>query len=358
MLFPYQLPQARIAQRPAPSGSSRLLHAQVSGSAATEISDCEFSQLTEVLRAGDLLVVNNSKVIPARFFPEDLGDKAEVLLLSSLKSESGTELWEVLARPMKKCERAGTFMLSEHLQATAKGRSEQGDTLLLELVSTDNNCSVTQLIEQEGVMPIPPYIRGGHADAQDRQRYQTVYADIAGSVAAPTAGLHFTDELFTRLTMAEIEVVQLTHHVGPASFLPVRDGDWQTHKMSIEFFSMSAQVLAALECAISEKRRVVAVGTTCVRALESFFAIDDIEARKKNTNKFISTGLFITPGYQFKVVDVLITNFHQPLSTHLLLVAAFAGVVPCEEIYNHALESDYRFLSYGDGMCIELENTK
>ena len=335
-----------------------MLHAV--GSAQTEdirIEDRQFSTLPEVLRPDDVLVLNNSKVIPSRFFPEGFGTKAEVLLLKKTPSSENTsangEVWEALARPMKKFEKAGEFLLSPHLKATVCGRTESQEALYLRLCPFESDANPTALIEQEGSMPIPPYIRQGHADEQDKQRYQTVYADTPGSVAAPTAGLHFTSELFLSLRDKGVELLELTHHVGPASFLPVRDADWQSHQMSMEHYVVPEETLSCLESAKSEGRRIIPVGTTSVRALESFFADDCPSVRRANAGHLQSTELFITPGYSFKVVDALITNFHQPLSTHLLLVAAFIGVAQCEAIYRHALESQYRFLSYGDGMCLE-----
>lgn len=368
LLFPYDLPPSRIAQRPVAPGASALLHARCAeGGSGVSIADRRFADLPEILLSGDLLVLNNSKVLPTRFFPAGFTEKAEVLLLQPRETAMNTaessqtnrsQDWEALARPMKKFERAQQFALSAHLHAEVLGRNASGEALRLRISSNEPSLSVEQCIELDGRMPIPPYIRQGRADEEDSYRYQTVYAEVGGSVAAPTAGLHFTPRLFEQLRASGIEYQFVTHHVGPASFLPVRDGEWDSHIMNTELYSISAETINAVTRCKKEGRRVVAVGTTTVRALESYFETHSFDVHEESAQSrsaaFASTQLFITPGFEFKVIDALITNFHQPLSTHLLLVAAFSGIDQCRTMYEHALAGSYRFLSYGDAMFIEL----
>lgn len=354
LLFPYVLPDARIAQRPAAAGESRLLHARLRQGRSCEIVDRAFTDLPELLRAGDVLVLNNTRVLPTRFFPEDLGASAEVLLLQRLEQSKEREVWRALARPMKRVEKRGVFRLSTNLTATVLGRDDTGDALLLAVEPTSGDESVATLLYRDGSMPIPPYIRQGRADDDDATRYQTIYAEVAGSVAAPTAGLHFTPSILAEVRRKGVEISFVTHHVGPASFLPVREGNWQCHTMAEEYYLISHPTYASVRAAKEQGRRIIAVGTTSVRALESFFAkgITDSQLASE-VDQLKTTSLYITPGYQFQVIDALITNFHQPQSTHLLLVAAFTGSRQCQEIYEHGLRQEYRFLSYGDSMFLE-----
>ncbi|MCL4147411.1 UNVERIFIED_CONTAM: hypothetical protein GTU68_056436, partial [Idotea baltica] len=334
--FSYELPTEKIAQRPRDKGQSRLLQIECD-SAACCLKDRAFSELATLLKPGDLIVLNNTKVLPARFFarsqPQDESKELEE-----------TETWEALVRPLKKLKEGMRISLSLSLSAKMLGRTEDGTRARLQIEKSNKEASFTELFQREGTMPIPPYIRSGQADEADKLRYQTVYADSVGSVAAPTAGLHFTEELFSELASAGIEHCFLTHHVGPGSFLPIRD-DVDKHEMSSEFFQISEDVWRRIQSQRQRGGRIVAVGTTSVRALESAASIPDFAPET-----LVSTDLFIRPGYQFSLVDVLITNFHQPQSTHLQLVAAFAGTGVVEQAYTHALRREYFFLSYGDSM--------
>ena len=371
-LFYYSLPASRIAQRPAglnaSRSSSKLLYARLDASGGFSITDHVFNDLPVLLRAGDLLVLNNTKVIPCRFFarhPES-GAKIEVLLVRRTRGEGGhgADCWEALARPMRKLKAGDTLQLSAHLLADVLGRTPDGKRMLVRLLAVGAERPVGDLITDEGGMPIPPYIRAGHADQLDQQLYQTVYAQTAGSVAAPTAGLHFTEQLLGVLAAQGISCCFLTLHVGPASFLPVASDELSSHDMLAEEYAIPLDTRRMIQEAKGQGRRVIAVGTTTVRALESAALADpgfclaeaDNEARcDAQVEAPCDTQLLIRPGFKFSVVDALITNFHQPGSTHLLLVAAFAGEKQTEDIYRRALAGDYRFLSYGDAMLLEPE---
>jgi len=349
--FSYTLPPGRIAQQPIGRGeeraSARLLYAKKSNGSLS-IDDRTVRSLPEILRRGDLVVVNNSKVIPARFFFEHAGSEMEVLLLNS--AAAGVPV-QALARPMRKARAGDELRLSENLRAFVLGRSEEGDRLELELKSVREGESVQELITRDGTMPIPGYIRGGRAVPADRESYQTLFASSEGSVAAPTAGLHFTPALCAELSKRGIELAEITLHVGPASFQPVRDPSQP--EVSQEFYSVSRSVREKMAAARSRGGRIIAVGTTTMRALESFALIPDRDSVKDD--QLCATGLFIKPGFQFRAADLLMTNFHQPETTHLLLVAAYIGEAETEKIYRHALAGEYRFLSYGDAMLLERE---
>ena len=349
LLFEYVLPEERIAQRPAPGRASRLLHVVRDPADGVVLRDRMFGDLPDILQSDDLLVLNNSRVIPSRFFVElaEGGTEAEVLLVEQETVDSVH--WQALAKPMRRLKEGLQFPLSAHLSALVLGRTADQSRVRLELSARNSNETVASLIESEGNMPIPPYIRKGRSDEIDKEQYQTCFSEVRGSVAAPTAGLHFTDSLLEQVSDRGVDICFLTHHVGPASFLPVRDDDWQTHKMSTEHYCLPKESLEKIEKARREQRRVVVVGTTAVRALEAAWQNSDPVA-----DKWQSTELFITPGFQFKVVDSLVTNFHQPCSTHLLLVAAILGVDNLATAYRHALAGEYRFLSYGDSMFVDI----
>lgn len=357
LLFDYVLPEEQIAQRPAPGRASRLLHARCDSSRELALFDRQFSDLPSLLRQDDLLVLNNSRVIPCRFFAELSGGDPQVEVLLVEQETEDAKYWQALAKPMRRLKQGLRFQLSEHLLATVLGRASDSARIRLELEVVGSlelevagsSVSIEELIDVEGCMPIPPYIRDGRADATDREQYQTCFADERGSVAAPTAGLHFTDSVFEELNVRGVEHCFLTHHVGPASFLPVRDDDWRSHKMSAERFFVSRECFERIESARNNQRRVIAVGTTVVRALEGIW-----QHGASCVGQWQSTELFITPGYRFKVVNALVTNFHQPRSTHLLLVAAMLGTESTSEVYQHALAKSYRFLSYGDSMFLDL----
>lgn len=334
--FDYALPPDRIAQYPAERrDASRLL---VLDRATGRWEDRVFSDLPALLRAGDCLVVNDSRVIPARLLGTlRTGSPVELLFLR----EAGDRRWEVLARPAKRCREGARILLGE-----AQARVVETGADGRRVVEVEGVQSVGDFLERHGQPPLPPYIRR-KPGAEDWERYQTVYARHDGSLAAPTAGLHFTPALLAELGARGVEIQALTLHIGAGSFRPVRTPRVEEHSMAAEEMVVPKAVASAINRAKAERRRVVAVGTSVVRALEGTSTpagrVDPVSR---------PTGLFIFPGYTFKVVDVLVTNFHLPRSTHLLLVSAFAGWEPVLAAYRHAVEAGYRFYSYGDAMLI------
>ncbi len=357
-VFVYELAPERIAQRPAGltalRSSSRLLHARREQGAPVQIVDRFFADLPELLRDGDLLVLNNSRVLPCRFFAEVLrsGSQVEVLMVKRENSVSPTERlrFEAMCRPAKRLKAGDVLRLSERFDAVVEGRTADGRRVRLEL---NNTAAALDTLWREGTMPIPPYIRKGHADESDREFYQTVFAQTPGSVAAPTAGLHFTEELLGALRARGIEQRFITLHVGPASFLSVESQELTSPAMMREAYCVPDETRRAIAAARCAGRRIVAVGTTTVRALESAARAEDFFSTQMRDDFSAETELLIKPRYDFRVVDALITNFHQPGSTHLLLVAAFIGQENIARIYEHALAGEYRFLSYGDAMLLE-----
>jgi len=332
-LFDYDLPPELIAQLPlSDRSSSRLL---VLPRREGAIEHRTFSELPELLRPGDLLVLNETAVFPARLLGKRArtGGKVEVLLLS----ERSPGLWEALVRsksapaPGERIELGGTDVVIFD-SPLGEGRA---------LVRFEG--SAFEVAERRGHVPLPPYIRGAEDTPDDRARYQTVYAREPGAVAAPTAGLHFTPDLLARVAARGVEVARLVLHVGLGTFQPVRAETLEEHRMHAERYAIPAATLEALERARAGKRRVVACGTTTVRALESFGATGRSSGE---------TSLFITPGHEFRFVDALITNFHLPKSTLLVLVSAFAGRERVLAAYAEAVARRYRFYSYGDAMFI------
>ena len=333
--FTFDLPPELIAQHPAAERSaSRLLC--LDGSSG-ERTDRMFRDLPALLRAGDLLVFNNTRVIPARLFGHKAsGGKVEVLVERVLDAR------RVLAhvRASKPSKPGTALNLEGGITATVTGRHDD----LFEL-SFGGEQPVVELLEAHGHMPLPPYI--ARADAgEDRERYQTVYAEKRGAVAAPTAGLHFDQAMLDTLSAQGVEFAFVTLHVGAGTFQPVRVDDLREHKMHSEYIEVPEAVVEAVARARTRGGRVVAVGTTSVRALESAARGGRLQAFSGDTN------IFITPGYTFRVVDVLVTNFHLPESTLLMLVCAFAGFEHTMAAYRHAVAQGYRFFSYGDAMFI------
>ena len=333
--FDYDLPRELIAQRPAePRSASRLLRVTPGA-----ISDHLFSELPGFLAAGDLLVCNDTRVIKARLLGEKAtGGRIEVLIERVLGANEA--LAQVRAshapRPGARLRLAGC------VEATVTER--RGDLYVLRFDSTD---SVYGLLDRHGSLPLPPYI--GHApDAADEQRYQTLYARSPGAVAAPTAGLHFDERVLAALRAKGVDLVHLTLHVGAGTFQPVRTQDLSRHRMHAEHYEIPQGTAAAVAEARARGGSIVAVGTTSVRALESAArGSGEVAAGPGETR------LFITPGYAFRIVDRLLTNFHLPKSTLLMLVSAFAGLDPIRRAYAHAIEQHYRFFSYGDAMLID-----
>lgn len=333
--FNYHLPPELIAHQPLMQRTdSRLLMVDSTGA----LSDRAFSHLPELINPEDLLVFNNTRVIPARLHGrKETGGKVEVLV------ERITATHELLAHvKASKAPKAGArLLLEEHITAEVLGR--QDDLFQLRFLHDE---SALELLEAHGHIPLPPYIERPDADA-DRERYQTVYARHPGAVAAPTAGLHFDDRLLQQLSDRGVRFTEVTLHVGAGTFQPVRNNDLSKHIMHAEFAVVSEQTCAAVAACRERGGRVIAVGTTSVRSLESAAASGTLQPFENDTR------LFITPGYTFNVVDAMITNFHLPESTLLMLVSAFSGYKPIFNAYQHAVDSRYRFFSYGDAMLLE-----
>lgn len=335
--FNYELPPELIAQSPAAHrAESRLLHLD----ASSALHDRQFIDLPSLLRPNDLLVFNNTRVIKARLQGHKAsGGKVEVLI--ERITQANTALAHVKA---SKSPKAGTtLILANAFDVKVLGR--EGELFELEFPER-----VLDLLDQYGATPLPPYIE--HAAAtEDDERYQTVYAQEPGAVAAPTAGLHFDQAMLTRLAELGIAQAFVTLHVGAGTFQPVRTRHLADHIMHAERYSVSAETVALVKATRAAGGRVVAIGTTSVRALES--AAQHMTSDNPNGPYEGDTRLFITPGYQFAWVDALLTNFHLPLSTLLMLVSALAGMEPIQRAYAHAVQSRYRFFSYGDAMFIE-----
>lgn len=342
--FDYQLPEELIAQYPTSVRSqSRLLLMQRT---AEEIKHTQFSNIIDQLHDGDQLVLNNTRVIPARltnFQTEDRGkiNGAEILLLN----ETEPNTWECLVKPGKKLT-PGTRIIFDtaDLKAEIISTTQFGGRL----IKFATNDPITPLLEQIGQIPLPPYIKRNPEKELDPQRYQTVYASENGSAAAPTAGLHFTSELLNQIRNKGIQTHTITLHVGLDTFQPVRVDNILQHKMHSEYYSIDERTAKALTTAKKENRRIIAVGTTTVRTLES--ATDENGKIAANSAR---TQLFIYPGYKFKCVDGIITNFHLPKSTLLIMVSAFAGREKILKTYHEAIAEKYRFFSYGDAMFIQ-----
>lgn len=333
--FNYNLPPELIAQTPVePRDCSRLL---VYNRATDRVEHRIFRDITQYLKAGDVLVINNTKVLPARLYAlTEHGGHVEVLLLKRLDIDR----WEVLVKPGKKCRIGTRLTISPKLSLTVEGMTDSGERI----VKFDCDGVFEEVLDEVGSMPLPPYI---HEKLKDKNRYQTVYAKTDGSAAAPTAGLHFTPELLQKIKDMGVEVVEVLLHVGLGTFRPVKEDVITDHKMHSEYFCVTEQAAAAINKAKAEGRRVIAVGTTSVRTLESATGDDGIiRAQSGNTQ------IFIYPPYKFKCVNALITNFHLPESTLIMLVAAMTGREKILEIYNEAVREKYRFFSFGDAMLI------
>jgi S-adenosylmethionine:tRNA ribosyltransferase-isomerase len=337
-LFDFVLPDDLIAQRPVhPRDSARLLDVAPDG-----LHDRSVRDLPMLLRRGDLLVYNDTRVIPARLAgarraTEGRQDVAvEALLIRDL----GGRRWLAFARPTKRL-RTGDTLSFPGLVATVHTKNEDGSIVL---AFDASGPAVLAALEAGGAMPLPPYIRGGAADLQDRTDYQTLFARYDGSVAAPTAALHFTPGLMAALAAAGIATAAVTLHVGAGTFQPVRVDDTEAHTMHAEWGEMPEETARAVEATRAAGGRVVSVGTTSLRLLESVARAHDGTIKAWNGE----TDIFIVPGFRFRVVDLLLTNFHLPRSTLFMLVAAFAGLERMKQAYAHAIGERYRFYSYGD----------
>lgn len=337
--FDYELPAELIAQEPlALRESSRML---VVDRAANNFRNAAFADLSSYLRKGDVLVLNNTKVFPARLFGKlSTGARVEIFLIR--KNSDGS--WLALARPGKRLSVGKTIEFDERLAARVLTKHDDGQ---VEVVFASNG-DIDNLIDELGRTPLPPYIkREIDSIDDDRGRYQTVYASNRGAIAAPTAGLHFTPNILQNIKNMAVTVVEVTLHVGYGTFEPVRVDDLAQHRVSEEHYEISSETAELLNKAKNENRRIIAVGTTTTRALESNFARHGSFAAVDNF-----ADLTITPGFAFRAIDALLTNFHLPQSSLLVLVSTFAGHELIMNAYRHAVTEKYRFYSYGDCMLI------
>ncbi|MBO6503600.1 MAG: tRNA preQ1(34) S-adenosylmethionine ribosyltransferase-isomerase QueA [Kordiimonadaceae bacterium] len=338
-LFDFQLPNEQIALRPvSPRDSARML--LVDGDA---IDDAHVSDLPQLLLPGDVLVFNDTRVIPGRL----TGKRGEAKIQVTLHKRVTDIVWRVFAKPAKKA-RLGDVIDFDGLEAEVIAVGEDGERTLAFKLEND---AMSAALESHGVMPLPPYIAAQRAvDEADKADYQTVYAENDGAVAAPTAGLHFTPELLERLRSKGVHFAHVTLHVGAGTFLPVKVQNTDDHKMHSEWGEISQETASLLNQVRENGGRIVSVGTTSLRLLES-------AATEKGTVEPFSgdTDIFITPGYRFKAVDMLMTNFHLPKSTLFMLVSALAGMKEMRAAYNYAIEHGYRFYSYGDSSLLTMK---
>jgi len=336
--FDFDLPPEFIAQAPVtPRDHARLLHV-----GAQKVSDHHVYDLPDLLRANDVLVLNDTRVIPARLYGQRGTAEIEILL----HKKHTPQIWLVFARPGKRLHVGDQIVFAPEFHAEVLEKREEGEILIRFSVADEK---LPALLEQYGETPLPPYIkRGKGGDPEDHARYQTIYAAHAGAVAAPTAGLHFTPELVARLTAKGIECATVTLHVGAGTFLPVKVEFIKDHLMHAEWGEISPGIAGYINQARKQGRRIVAIGTTALRLLEA--AADDKGIVYPFTGE---TDIFIAPGYRFRAVDALITNFHLPKSTLFMLVCAFAGLERMREAYAHAKARGYRFYSYGDASLLE-----
>jgi len=350
-LFDFELPQSRIALRPAsPRDSARMLVVPETGAVEERI----VRDLPFFLREGDALVVNDTRVIHARLSGNRLRGELSAGVEATLIERIGASRWRALMRPAKKLligdlirfgREGQRACLLGALDAHVEARGEAGEVLLAFDLSGP---ALDDAIEAAGEMPLPPYIAGKRAaDASDETDYQTVFAHEAGAVAAPTAGLHFTPDLLAAVEAAGAKLHRVTLHVGAGTFLPVKAEDTEAHRMHEEFARIDVETARALNDARARGGRVVAVGTTALRVLESAATPDGRLAPYA-----ARTSIFITPGYRFRATDMLLTNFHLPRSTLFMLVSAFSGLERMKAAYAHAIENGYRFYSYGDACLL------
>jgi S-adenosylmethionine:tRNA ribosyltransferase-isomerase len=341
-LFDFELPQDAIALRPAaPRDSARMLVVPVG---AAPFNDLHVTDLPAMLRAGDALVVNDTRVISARLDGFRPRGETKAHIEATLIERLSPSHWRALARPAKKL-RLGERVAFGVLEASVEAKGEGGEiTLAFDLA----DAALDAAIEAQGTMPLPPYIAGKRAaDARDADDYQTFFAREPGAVAAPTAGLHFTPRLLAAVEAAGVGLHHVTLHVGAGTFLPVKAEDTADHEMHFEQATLSEETAAALNEVRARGGRIVAVGTTALRCLES--AADENGLLKLFCAR---TNIFITPGYRFRAVDALLTNFHLPRSTLFMLVCAFSGYERMKAAYAHAIKNGYRFYSYGDACLL------
>ncbi len=337
--FDFDLPEALIATRPAsPRSSARLLVAQGGG-----IADAHVHDLPAILRPGDLLVLNDTRVIPARLTGTRTRGEAVAGIEATLLEPQPDGTWSALVKPLRKWREGEVVVFSPDLSAVLERRSETEGFLRFNLAGKDFDAA----LDAAGAMPLPPYIAALRApDDRDRSDYQTVWAARPGAVAAPTASLHFDDALMAALTARGVEFVHVTLHVGAGTFLPVKVDDIDSHRMHAEWGEVTPAAAAQIAAARAAGRRVIAVGTTALRLIESAAAGGAIAPFRGTTD------IFIRPGHAFRVTDGLMTNFHLPKSTLLMLVSALMGVERMRGVYAHAIARGYRFFSYGDASLL------
>jgi S-adenosylmethionine:tRNA ribosyltransferase-isomerase len=337
--FNYDLPEDLIAQEPLEKreGSRMLVVRRRENSFADE----QFCNLPKFVKEGDVVVLNNTKVFPARLFGvTETGGRVEVFLVR----ETENQIWEALARPGKRLKTGKKIIFGANLSAEVLEKSEEGRIY----VKFEADGDFEQILDEIGKTPLPPYIKraGGNFD-EDRERYQTVFASERGAIAAPTAGLHFTEQILEEIKNVGATIAEITLHVGYGTFEPVRVSDLSEHNVMAERFEIPDETAEILNRAKAENRRVIAIGTTTTRALES--SVDKngtVKSGKQTAN------LTITPGYEFKVIDGILTNFHLPQSSLLVLISTFGGHELIMNAYEHAVRSRYRFYSYGDCMLV------
>ncbi len=337
--FNYYLPENLIAQTPLKDRSaSKLMVLRKDG----KIIHSQFKNIINYLNKGDALVINDTKVIPARLIGIKNETNAVIELL--LLKELGNDLWECLSKPQKRLKIGTIITFSEDLQAEVKELKGEGITI----VQLHYKGILMEILDKLGTMPLPPYI---HEKLQDKNRYQTIYAKNPGSAAAPTAGLHFTENLLEAIKRKGINIVHVTLHVGLGTFRPVNVEDVTKHKMHTEHYILTKESADILNKTKEKGKRIISVGTTTTRVLETIL---------KNNEKFVAsegdTDIFIYPGFKFKAIDCLITNFHLPKSTLLMLVSAFSTKEYILKAYQEAVKNNYRFFSFGDAMFIEKKN--
>ncbi len=361
--FDYHLPEELIAQEPlSDRAASRMLHVV---RAERRFEDRQFREFPDLLRPGDLVVFNNTRVFPARLFGQRSGERAqpvskrnpaakeflkgkvEALLTSPAQSQEPSDqrpVWKALVRPGRKIGVGERLTFSDELHAEVIARGDFGERTL----RFDPVPDFFAALERVGHVPLPPYIDRSDR-VEDRERYQTVYARERGSVAAPTAGLHFTPEILDRMRARGIETAEVTLHVGLGTFQPVHVDVVELHQLHCEWYAIGEEAAAKINSAVGGKRRVIAIGTTTVRTLEYAAQVGNGAVRAGSGE----ADIFIYPGFQYRVVGAMLTNFHLPKSTLLMLVSAFAGREFTLEAYRHAVEERYRFYSYGDCMFVE-----
>ena len=344
--FDYELPEELIAQKPADKRDASRLLVVHRDTGKTEHR--HFYDILEYLKEGDCLVLNNSKVLPARLYgiKEGTGAKIEFLLIKRIEGDR----WETMVRPGKRLKPGDSVMFSEEplLKADIIDYGNDGTRI----VEFSYDGIFMERLEEIGSMPLPPYIER-QSENEDRDRYQTVYCREEGSVAAPTAGLHFTEELLEKAKAKGVELAYVTLHVGIGTFRPVKCENIEDHSMHFEEYHIDEETAETINRAKAEGRRVISVGTTSTRTVESAAYFDEEKGCWQVRSGENSTGIFIYPGYEFRIIDSLITNFHLPKSTLLMLISALYDREKILEVYQEAIRERYRFFSYGDAMFIE-----